>query len=72
MQFNLEEVIQPGAITFGSRCAFCNGREDAEGDIGIQMGPGDIMEVPIGPNCLKMVQEKVGQVLDKDQYTVVE
>ena len=47
----------PG-VEFGMRCGFCNGLEEAEGTLGIELAPGQFGEVPIGENCLNIVKSK--------------
>ena len=44
----------PG-VEFGMRCGFCNGLEEAEGTLGIELAPGQFGVVPIGENCLNIV-----------------
>ena len=56
---------QPG-IEFQMRCGFCNGLEEATGQLGMEITPGNFAELPIGPECLEKVhQQKHVQWVDK-------
>jgi hypothetical protein len=73
---NLQSIIQqvenePG-IEFQTRCSFCNGLEEAFGSLGVQIAPGDFMELPIGPKCLETAQSSSVQWVDNPTDSVVE
>lgn len=51
-------------VEFQTRCSFCNGLEEAEGELGVEVAPGDFMEIPIGPACLKKARESKARWVD--------
>lgn len=53
------------SVTYGSRCGFCNGLEEADGTLGVEIAPGEFMEIPVGPNCLERAQESSTEWVDK-------
>jgi hypothetical protein len=61
-----------GEITWGSRCSFCNGLEEATGELTVPIGPDDSIDVPIGPNCLEGIKKAGAKVLDKSDESVLE
>ena len=69
---DIQQLIASGDVEFQTRCTFCDGREEAEGSLGVQIGPGQFMEVPIGPNCLEKARESSAQWVDKPEQPVVE
>lgn len=64
---NLIETAKAMAVEgveFGMRCSMCDGREEAEGTLGVQIGPGQFMEVPVGLACLTTLQKLPVQWVD--------
>jgi hypothetical protein len=51
-------------IEFQTRCSFCNGLEESCGELGVETAPGQFMEIPIGPKCLKRVQDSPANWVD--------
>lgn len=54
-------------VTYGSRCGFCNGLEEADGTLGVEIAPGEFMEIPVGPNCLERMQDSSVEWVDKPE-----
>lgn len=69
---DIERLIASGDVEFQTRCSFCNGLEEACGNLGVEMGPGEFMEVPIGPNCLEKAQKSSAKWVDKPDEDVIE
>lgn len=71
MQSDFKDLLQ-GNVEFQSRCSFCNGREVADGELTVPIGPDDSINVPIGPNCLEGIKRAGAKVLDKPGESVIE
>lgn len=73
---NLTEIVQAFAgdpyVTYGIRCCFCSGMEDAEGSLGVEISPGNFMELPIGDACLKKARDSSAKWVDKPDEPVLD
>ena len=69
---DIQTLIEQGGVEFQVRCTFCNGLEEAEGSLGVQIGPEEFIELPIGPKCLEQARESQAQWVDKPTAPVVE
>lgn len=57
-------IAENEGVEFQTRCSFCNGLEEACGDLGVEIAPGQFMELPIGENCLAAAKKANARWVD--------